>query len=430
MNAVIDSSPLTMLFEQNNYLPHLVWLRDLQKAQLAAFSERHFPTRREERWKYTDVSFVAKKFQENLFSWSEAKKLHDIEIKVSPSQIRLVFVNGYFSQALSQLDLLANEIILLPLSQALKTHEELIKSILTQPHDVNQHPFAGLNTALMTDGLFLFVPENAVVTQPIHCLFINTDNNTLTAPRNIIVAEANSAVTLIEEYIGKENLYFTNTLTEIVAGRNAKINHYKIQHESMQAAHMANVFIDNAEDSLVKNFSLSRGAHLHREDINATVGKRGAECQLHGFYYLTEDNQHVDYHLHVDHSAAHGISKMSYKGILNKKSHAVFNGKVHVHKDAKHISAHQANHNLLLSTTAAIDTKPELEIYADDVKCTHGATVGQLDLESLFYLRSRGIAKEEAMELLTQAFAVDVFDAIEDLSIKAYILQQADFYHE
>ncbi len=395
------------------------WLRTFREQQLNKFLQRGFPTRREEQWKYTDVTHLKKmSYVEN----QQTNSIHPIPLAMSDA-IFLVFIDGYFAAQLSDITLLPKQVLLCSLQQALKSHENLIKPYLTREFDEKQYPFACLNSALLSDGMFLQVPKNISVSAPIQCVYLNTaEKNTVSCPRNIIHVEENSQITIIEEYVGETgNHYFTNAVSEIYAENNARVYYHKIQNESSEATHIANLFLHQKQDSQVKTHTLAVGANLAREDVHVDLRERGAECSLNGFYCLTRDNQHIDSHIHVDHRAAQGKSRMLYKGILDKKSHAVFNGKVFVHKNAQQNNAHQANHNLLLSSLAEINTKPELEIYADDVKCTHGATVGQLDAESLFYLRSRGIKQNEALRLLTYAFAGEVIDHITDKMIQAHV---------
>lgn len=420
--VILDPSIFPALCAENPYLPKKPELQVLQAQQLQAFLQRGFPTRREELWKYTDMSFLGK--QEFVWADKQAVPL----TKSIEAGIRFVFVNGYFSTELSDISLLPPDVILSPLSQ--KMAENNVE-FMTE-FDAQRYPFAALNTALMTDGFYLFIPQNVIIAETIHCLFLSSQQqHFITCPRNMIVASANSKVTLIEEYRSEaEEHYFTNAVTQIFAEENAKVDYYKIQSESINATHMATVFVNQRQDSSVQSFCLDTGARLAREDMMVSLLERGAECGLNGFYKLTNDKQHIDNHILVDHFSAHGNSSMFYKGTVDKKAHAVFNGKVYVHKQAQKITALQSNHNLLLSADAEVDTKPELEIYADDVKCSHGATVGQLNTDALFYLQARGINKEDATLLLVHAFADDVMKTIASPQIKHYIQQRAGHYVE
>ncbi|MES2217468.1 MAG: Fe-S cluster assembly protein SufD [Pseudomonadota bacterium] len=404
------------------------WLRATQTSQRESFLQRGFPVRQEERWKYTDISFLTKK----IFTVAEhnaldiTATLHKLRI-ANVTSIFVVLLNGKFSAELSDLTLLPTSVVLTSLASAFQTHADYIEPRL--PHDSKSYPFATLNSALVSDGVFLLVPDNVRVTVPIHILHINTANqNFLASPRNIVIAGVSSSVTILEEHHGlDESNYFTNLVTDIEAGDNCHVDFHKIQHESMQAAHIAQIFITARQDAVVNVHTLALGAHLGRDDVTVNLSARGAACQLNGFYYLNTDHQQIDNHILIEHSAPYCVSEMLYKGIADKKSKVIFNGKIHVHKDAQKTQSHQYNHNLLLSADAEINTKPELEIYADDVKCAHGDTVGQIDAAALFYLRARGIPQAIAMKMLTQAFAADVFAKITCQAVKQ---KMADLLNE
>ena len=298
----------------------------------------------------------------------------------------MAFVNGRFSNELSDLSFLPNEVV------------------------------------FRADEFFLHIPKNCHVPEPIHLLYLNTQNSSIS---NLILADENSHVMLIEEHTSNTTDHYEITVnTKIEAEKNARVNYYKIQTDSLAATHTAHLLVQQKQDSTVTTFFVDQGGQTTQENTKIHLNERGAACQLNGLYRLNHNDQSVTNHIHVDHAAAHGTSSMIYKGILDKKSRALFHGKVHVKPDAQQINAHQANHNLLLSADAEVSAKPELEIYADDVKCTHGATVGQLDAEALFYLRSRGIEKESAEKLLIQAFAAEMLDKIEQPMIRKYIQQQ------
>ncbi|MDR3478206.1 MAG: Fe-S cluster assembly protein SufD [Gammaproteobacteria bacterium] len=403
------------------------WLRAFQKQQGAAFLTRGFPSRREELWKYTDVSYLEKQALTKA-RFDQAETLPAIVKKhrlKNTDSLSVVFVNGHFAPLLSDLGLLPATAILCSLQEALTAHAELVKSYLMMPVNLERHPFSYLNTALLSDGLFLQVPKNIQIKAPIHVLYLNVNaNQAVACPRNLIIAEEGSNVTLLEEHVsaGAEQ-YFSNIQTDIHTSPNAEVNYYKIQNEGLQTTHIAQTFIHQQQDSRVKMVSLEVGAHLARDDVYVNLNERGAECSINGFYALNHDDQHIDNHIQIDHVAPHGTSLMMYKGILDKKTHAVFNGKIFVHAGAQKTQSNQANHNLLLSNSAQVDTKPEFEIYADDVKCAHGDTVGQLDTESLFYLRSRGIEKDAALKLLTRAFADDVMSRITHTAIAQYMTE-------
>jgi Fe-S cluster assembly protein SufD len=237
-----------------------------------------------------------------------------------------------------------------------------------------------------------------------------------------ILLEENSELTLVEEYISLNAEHYSNQIElEIITQKNARIHYHKIQNEDKSATHLANIQIKQSSGSEVNHFSLALGGRQARDDLSVEQNESASTCQLYGLYQLTEDHQQIEHHLYVDHMAELGQSKMLYKGIVDKKSKATFKGKVHVHKLAQKINAQQANHNLLLSNDSQVDSKPELEIYADEVKCTHGATIGQLDQEALFYLRSRGVDLASAKRLLLDAFADEVIRTIKNATIQQYI---------
>jgi len=403
------------------------WLMDFRTQQLKQFNENGLPTRKNEWWKYTDIQKNAIPDNAGIL-----KESLDVSEWSAVSDILIVFVNGHFSAKLSEMKAFPKEVIACTINDALKTKEDKIKSCLLRERNEKQFPFATLNSAMMTDGLFLEIPKNVKCITPIHLLFIHTDQTDFsTSPHHIILANPNSQLTVIEEHVAKNaQRYFTNTVTEIHAGENARIDYYKIQDDDLTATHVGNVFVEQHKDSCVKTFTFSKNSRLTREDVSVWQKQDGAETSLHGLYVLSHDQQHVDHHVHVDHLASFGTSSMLYKGILDKKSRGVFNGKVHVHPAIKQINAHQENHNLLLSNDAEMNSKPELEIYAEDVKCTHGATIGQLDDEALFYLLSRGIEKNEAHRMLVHAFSEEVYDKIEDETIRLYIQQRMNHYEE
>ncbi len=408
---------LTTCFAEQNANP--VWLRELQQQQGEAFLQRGIPSRREEHWKYTDVSFLA----QQTFNKSVAlKKPHTIDLPnlKDVASIRIVLVNGHMVEALSDLKLLPKEVVLSSLKQMLLTPNDLLQQHCNKAANLQRYPFAALNMALMEDGIFLSVPKNCQVTAPIHLVYLNTlANNYVSCPRNIIVAGENSEVVILEEHLSEQAQdYFVNMVTDISAASYARIHYYKIQNESLHATHIAQTFVEQKDHSVLNMCTLSLGAKLAREDIFVKLTERGAESSVNGFYALHHDHQHIDNHIQIDHIAPLGTSNMIYKGTVDKKARAVFNGKIHVHPDAQKTQSHQKNHNLLLSPDAAVDTKPELEIYADDVKCAHGDTVGQLDQDILFYLRSRGLDEKSAIQLLIHAYSAEVFEKIAHPAIK------------
>jgi Fe-S cluster assembly protein SufD len=312
-------------------------------------------------------------------------------------------------------------VIVCSLARALREHHELVESHLARHADIDEQAFAALNTAFLNDGAFVYLPPNTVVEEPIHLNFVVSleGGPYMRSRRVLVIAGRNSQATIIEKYSGVSGTrYFTNAVTEIVLDEGAIVDHYKVQQEGDSAFHIATTEIRLARSSNFRSHSVTFGGSLTRNDINADLAGEGAECTLNGLYLGTGE-QLIDNHTRIDHEKPHCNSHELYKGILDGRARGVFNGKIYVHLDAQKTDAKQTNQTLLLSPDAMIDTKPQLEIFADDVKCTHGATVGQLDSEALFYLRARGIGAAEARALLTFAFANDIIDRINVVELRA-----------
>jgi Fe-S cluster assembly protein SufD len=374
-------------------------------------------------WKYADLSFLQQKRALSVASDPTAclrdallqHYLHQNEV------ITLVLVNGYFMPELSNLSKLPAKVIACGLRDAQRLHADLVKPYFDD--DVKTNAFARMNASMFDDGVFVFIPDQCELTVPIQVLCVaNLAHATISQPRHLIHVGKNSRLTFIEEHMALTSTdYMKNMLTTIHVESAGKIDYYKVQNESPQAIHLANTFIYQKQDSSVTLTNFSYGAQFARDDVIASLQEPGADCRTAGFYRLKTDKQYIDNHITIDHIAPFTSSEMLYKGIIENKSRAVFNGRLHVASLAKKILAYQANHNLLLSNQAEVYTKPELEIYADDVKCKHGATVGQLDQDALFYLQSRGINKLDAMHILLQGFARDIIERIADPAIKTHI---------
>ncbi|HET9775578.1 MAG TPA: Fe-S cluster assembly protein SufD, partial [Gemmatimonadaceae bacterium] len=281
----------------------------------------------------------------------------------------------------------------------------------------DRHAFTALNTAFVRDGALIEVLPDADVAEPIHLVFVS-EGDRVSHPRNLIIAGRHSRATIVESYVSlREGTYFTNAVTEIVVGEGAHLDHYKIQRESENAFHVGTVQAKQEANSQFHSFSFAVGGSLARTNIYTALDGDAATCTLNGLY-LTDGTQHIDNQTSIEHIAPNCPSHEVYKGVLDGRSHGVFNGKVYVHPEAQKTDGKQSNNNLLLSPQARVDTKPQLEIFADDVKCTHGATVGRLDDVAMFYLNSRGIGPERARTLLTYAFAADVLESIELPAVK------------
>lgn len=390
-----------------------VALTELRRTALANFDALGFPSTDNEEWRVTPLtSLVRVPFQ-------LAAPDPDVRPEL-PEGARLVFVNGRFASHLSVLPALPPGAFVGSLAEALQTRRELVEPHLGRYAKFDDHAFVALNTAFVHDGVFIHLPSGKVLEEPLHLVFASTASGdpTVSHPRNLIVAGTNSQMTLVECYVGPTDaVYLTNAVTEVVLADGAVIDHYKLQQESREAFHLATMQVQQARGSNFRSHAVTLGSSLTRNDINAYLGGEGCECTLNGLY-LASGEQLIDNHTRIDHAMPRCNSHELYKGILDGKARGVFNGKIYVHPDAQKTDAKQTNQTLLLSDDAVINTKPQLEIYADDVKCTHGATVGQLDAAQLFYLRSRGIGTAAARSLLTFAFANDVVDRLRVKSLR------------
>ena len=395
----------------------LPWIGRVRHEALERFAARGFPTTREEDWKYTSVAAI----ERGSFALSSPGRddLTAPEIDAfgfgGPPGHRLVFVDGRYSSALSTVGQLPAGVIAGGLAAALDRAPAVLESVFADGRD--ETIFGALNAAFMADGAFLYVPRGVAIEQPVHLLFIATAAAAI-HPRNVIVAGQGARATVIEHYAGAAGIaYFTNVVTRIVAEGNATIEHCKLQEEGEQAFHVAGIHVVQGRQSRVTSHSIALGAVLARNDIATTFAAEGCQAELNGLY-LTDGRQHIDHHTRIDHAKPGGTSRAHYRGIVDGESRAVFNGRVIVREDAQRTDAHLDNRNLLLSKHAEVDTKPQLEIYADDVKCTHGATVGNLDEEQMFYLHSRGIHATTARSLLVYAFAHDAIERVRVASLR------------
>ncbi len=402
------------------------WVERLRRNAIERFEELGFPTTGEEDWKYTNVASIARApFRPSVRS-EAAIDAQNIEpfIYEEARASRLVFVNGHFRRELSSMSGLPAGVIAEDLPEAFEGEQaKIVREHLSRRAVADVDAFTTLNTSFIESGAFLFIPQGVEVKSPIHLLFLSTETPEPTAsfPRLLVVAGRDSSATLIESYAAtNEAVYLTNAVTEIFVGEGARLAHYKVQTESERAFHIAETRAELERSSVYDLTTITLGAQLSRHDIEVSLGHEGAECWVDGLY-LVGDGQHADTHSLIDHRKAHCTSHQNYKGILDGKSRAVFNGRVFVHRDAQQTDAVQSNKNLLLSHEARVDTKPQLEIYADDVKCAHGATVGQLDEEELFYLASRGLHPEIARNLLTYGFAEEIVEKIKIDSIKTQL---------
>lgn len=390
------------------------WLKALHKAAMEQFAEAGFPTTRLEDWRFTNVSAVANAAFELAHPGKNGVTLGHLKpVVLNDVAARLVFVNGFFEPELSHFDHVPQGVRVVNLAAA--SSAKALEEHLARHAEIHCNAFVALNTAFIHDGAFIQIANGENLERPIHIIHVRTRGaaGTVTHPRTLVLAGQDVKATVIETYAalaGEE--YLTNAVTEVVVGENSAIEHIKLQEESESAFHIGTVQARQERASRFHSHSISLGARLARHDINAVLGGEGAECTLNGLFQVA-GKQHVDHHTRLDHAMPHCSSREYYRGVLDDKSMGVFNGAIIVRKDAQKTDAIQSNKNLLLSQDAVINTKPELQILADDVRCTHGATIGQLDADAIFYLRARGIGLEAARHLLTRAFANDVIHRID-----------------
>lgn len=399
------------------------------------FESLGFPTHSEEEWKYTNVSPIARtefidaagvridpvatrEQLRGLFSAHE----NGSGAAPSPHIFRVVVANGRYSSELSHLPSGKSGLRVMSLEAAMAGEEEL-QGDPSGSVEFRNHPFSALNTAFLRDGVFVHVPQGGACTDPLHVMSVVGPGSAplISHPRIVVRVEDGASLTLVESYFGPQGaVYFNNGMTDIRMGQGSRLVHYRLQMESEGAFHVATVQVHLADSSRYESHSVSLGGALTRLDLNVALAAQGAQCELNGLF-MESGRQHVDNHTLIDHQQPHGRSSEMYRGVLDGKATGVFNGKIIVRPDAQKTDATQSNPNLLLSDEAKMKTKPQLEIFADDVKCTHGATVGQLDEEAVFYLRSRGVGLEEARSLLTYAFVRGVLDRMKVWPVRAQV---------
>jgi len=399
------------------------WLRLLREAALQRFRELGFPTLDDEEWKYTNMAPIAR----TPFRAANGAALggltsdHLDGLTLGAMECtHLVFVNGRFAPGLSRLRPVPDGVRIGSLASELEKDPGLLEPYLGRHARFEEQAFVALNTAFLGDGAFVHLPRRKVLKEPVHLIYVTAGNGSpaVTHPRNLVVAEEGSQVAVVGSFVSlADSAYFTNAVTEVVAGDGAVVEHCKLQRESEKAYHVATLQAHLSRSAHFASHAISLGGALARNDINAVLDAEGIECILNGLY-LTQGSQHIDNHTFLDHAKPHCSSREYYKGVLSGRSHGVFNGKILVRKDAQKTDAKQTNKNLLISEEALVDTKPQLEIHADDVRCTHGATIGQLDEDALFYLRSRGLGQEDARSLLIHAFATDLIERIPVLPVR------------
>lgn len=396
------------------------WLQLQQTQAISQLRANGFPTRRQEDWRYTDVQPILKQdFRFGAASITaridkDAARIDGLDC------YRLIFMNGRLVHG----DAIAGSgIIVKTLHQALASDDRHLSEHLNRITAPARNAFIDLNTVFMQDGCLITLADKAVLDRPLQLVYLSDRESGSQAvnPRNVIVLGKQAEATLIESYVGDDNaVYFSNTITEVSLGEGARLTHYKLVQEGAAAFHIGNLQVEQARNSRLVSHSITLGGRLVRNDIGVRLAGSGAETVLNGLY-VTSGNRHVDNHTHIDHLVPHTSSSENYRGVLSGRSRAVFNGRVIVHPGAQKTDAQQSNANLLLSDDAEVDTKPELQIHADDVKCSHGATIGRLDENMLYYLRTRAIPEDLARSLLTFAFAGDVIGRIELAPVRDWL---------
>lgn len=392
------------------------WLRAMREAAIAHFAEIGFPTTAQEEWRFTSVAPIAA----TKFAIASGVRGTVARADVArhgfgdAAAAELVFVDGHFSPELSRAASLPAGVTAASIATTLASKPASLEPHLGRHVNTGSSPFAALNTALMEDGAFVRIADGAVVDKPIHVLFVTTSQTTPVAafPRVLVVAGRNSQGTIIESHTGAgDGVYFSCPVTEVAAAENAIVHFVKLEEESPRAYHVGVTQCALARSSTLAHYNVSLGAAIARNDVGALLADEGGEARLDGLY-VANGKRLVDNHTQIEHAKPHCASREIYKGVLDGEARAVFNGRIIVRKDAQKTDSKQTNRNLLLSEDATVYTNPQLEIFADDVRCTHGATIGHLDDEALFYMRSRGISKEMAGSLLIYAFASEVLDRI------------------
>jgi Fe-S cluster assembly protein SufD len=397
------------------------WLKDLREGGITRFGDLGFPNMKQEAWRFTSVAPIAETAFELAYPPARVPSFAEIHpFLLGDSGHRLVFVNGFFQRSLSTPA--SDGVRLESLAQAIANEPDVVRRHLCKYAEFQDRPFCALNTAFVAEGAFVHVPAKVTVAEPIQLLFLTTGGKqVVTHPRNLVVIEREARAAIVETYASLEHdVYWTNAVTEITAGEGAWVDFHRVQRESPRAYHVAATQTHQGRDSTVNLHTVAFGGALARHDIGAVMAGPGGTLILNGLYLLA-GAQHADHHTTIDHAADHCESHEYFNGVLDGHSRGVFTGRIIVRPGAQKTDSKQTNNNLLLSTGAHADSQPQLEIYADDVKCTHGSTVGPLDPRALFYLQSRGVGEHEARRLLTYGFAAEILGRMEVAQLRAQL---------
>jgi len=404
------------------------WLAPIRRAAIERFEKLGLPGRGREDWKYTNVAKVADFLVGSFDPPQPPSDLPDADVDTSKLAHVLVFVDGRFDGARSHTGELPKGVTIDSLARASTRRPELAEPLLTRPVGDDDRAFVALNAALQQDGALVSLPAGATVEEPIHILFVTTRAASERAihPLNVIRLAAGAAATVVVRHVSQSDAAYTqNVVGDVELADGASLHYVGLELESAAAFHLGTLNVRIGRDAHFTSHAISLGARLARHEIRAVLAGTGAECTLNGLY-LASDDRHVDNQTLVDHAEPHGTSRELYKGVLSGRAKGVFNGTVIVRPDAQKTNAEQSNPNLLLSNDAEVDTRPNLEIHADDVKCTHGSTVGRLDEDAMFFLRARGIDECSARQMLSHAFASEVIDLIPDAPLRESVARRVD----
>jgi Fe-S cluster assembly protein SufD len=392
------------------------WLQPIREHALEVFTQQGFPTTRDENWKYTSLKKVAERSRELLQDTTDAPDLTAVAKALATvadisDSYRIVFANNEYIENLSRLPASIDGLSIDRLAELDPESRATMLKKLTLAQNSDQRELTTLNTAFLTDGLSIRVAANSDITEPVHIIFVTDGQAVSTQPRLLIDLDTHSRAFVIEHHIG-QGAGLTNSVTQIDCAAGATLKYIKLQNDNGRAYHLATQHIDIDHDGHVDAVHIDTGAAMARNDLNISLNGVGSNTNLHGLY-LVDGQRHIDNHTRIDHRAKHTQSREQYRGVIAEQGRGVFNGKIIVHRGADGTNAELSNQNLLLSSTAEIDTKPELEIYTDDVKCSHGTTTGQLDENAIFYLRARGIPEESARHMLIHAFAREILSHVD-----------------
>ena len=408
-------------------------IKQLRENAINKFSELGFPTLTDEDWRFTNLTPILKskfKISENGSKGTSSKDVEKFLFEQLDSY-NLVFVNGKFIRNLSSLEGIQDGVLISSLSEAAVSDSGIVSKYFGKFLNIDTEAFNALNTAFFQDGVFVYVPKSTVLDKPIHAIYVsNCDEQVVLNPRNLIIIEDNCELKIIEHYVSLlESVYLSNVVSEVFIGENSSLEHYMLEFESKKSFNISTLRVEQKRNSKLNSHSVLLGGAIVRNNVHPVLSGEGCNSLINGLY-MSNDRQHMDNFMRVEHASPYCDSRQFYNGVLDDRSRGVFHGRIIVHEGAEKTDAKQTNRNLLLSDTAQIDTKPQLEIYNDDVKCTHGATIGQMDENAVFYLRSRGIPKNEAQAIMLKGFTGESFANMSMQPVRLYLEQVANNWFE